>query len=105
MVPFLGEIDAISDTLVGLARMVELAGAVGSTGMNLYAVVENPEMAPMAITQYLFRGSSREPTDFSNMAGARLKMTDGDEKALGVIFKSKSSQLRRITSRCAKSST
>lgn len=52
MVPLLGEIDASSDTLVGLARMLELAGAVGNTGMDLYTVVENPEMAPMVIAQY-----------------------------------------------------
>lgn len=77
--PFLGELDAISDTLVGLSRMLELAGAVGNKGMDLYTVIENLEMALMVITRYLFRGGSREPTDFSNMAAARRKMADGDE--------------------------
>ncbi|KAF7137072.1 hypothetical protein CNMCM5793_006960 [Aspergillus hiratsukae] len=92
VVPFLGELDAISDSLIGLARMLELAGAVGNTGLDLYTVIEDPEMAPMVITQYLFRGGSREPSEFSDMAAARRKMTDDDEEALGAVFRSKSIQ-------------
>lgn len=66
LVPFLGELDAVSDMFVGLSRVISLIGDVGLGASAVYAIVEDPNMAPLIILETLLFSGMRSPDSFAS---------------------------------------
>lgn len=100
VVPFLGELDLVADAFVGLSRIITLLGdaAVGATA--IYAIVEDPKMAPLTIMETLLFSSMRNPDEFSSMGTARRGMSKDDIKILGSGIAGLDNQFQRIVAGC-----
>jgi hypothetical protein len=63
--------------------VIKLIGdaAVGAT--TIYAIVEDPKMAPLAIMETRLFSGMRNPDEFSVMGTARRGMSKEDIKSLG----------------------
>ncbi|KAL7661834.1 hypothetical protein ACMYSQ_001205 [Aspergillus niger] len=77
VVPFMGEFDAVADVFAGLSRIITLIGDAGAGATTVYAIVEDPKMAPLTILETLLLGGMRDPQEFSTMGAARRGMRAG----------------------------
>jgi hypothetical protein len=100
LVPFLGELDAVSDVFVGLSRVISLIGDVGLGASTVYAIVEDPNMAPLIILETLLFGGMRSPDSFSTMGKARRAMSKDDIKGLGSKFAALDEKFQSIVAKC-----
>ncbi|EHA18268.1 hypothetical protein ASPNIDRAFT_38130 [Aspergillus niger ATCC 1015] len=75
VVPFMGEFDAVADVFAGLSRIITLIGDAGAGATTVYAIVEDPKMAPLTILETLLLGGMRDPQEFSTMGAARRGMS------------------------------
>ncbi|PWY88966.1 hypothetical protein BO70DRAFT_393486 [Aspergillus heteromorphus CBS 117.55] len=100
IVPFLGEIDAISDTFAGLARILTLIGDVSTAAYTVYSIVEDPESAVALIFETLLLSGERTPDEFDDMATARRKLTDDEITSLGSVFKKTNTDIENLVEDC-----
>ncbi|TPR02302.1 alpha/beta hydrolase fold family protein [Aspergillus niger] len=89
VVPFMGEFDAVADVFAGLSRIITLIGDAGAGATTVYAIVEDPKMAPLTILETLLLGGMRDPQEFSTMGAARRGMRDDDFKMLASLLRPK----------------
>ncbi|GFF89260.1 hypothetical protein IFM53868_05776 [Aspergillus udagawae] len=101
VLPFVGELDYFTESMVVLGRMLRLATDVGLVGTTIYSVVEDPSLAPFTILTALM-GGARTPETFSTTAAARRKMTDEDIEALGPVFKNNNMNYQSVAGQCRK---
>ncbi|KAJ5160953.1 carbohydrate-binding module family 24 protein [Penicillium canariense] len=100
LVPFLGELDAISDVFVGLSRLISMTGDVGLGASTVYAIVENPNMSPLLILETLVFSGMRSPDSFVSMGKARRGMRKDDIKGLGSNFAALDEKFQNIVAKC-----
>jgi hypothetical protein len=100
VVPFLGELDAISDVFVGLSRVISLIGDAGLGASTLYAVVEDPKMAPLTILETLLFAGMSSPDKFSSMGKARRGTSRDDIKAFRPEFAALDEKFQNIVAKC-----
>ncbi|PYH96934.1 hypothetical protein BO71DRAFT_439197 [Aspergillus ellipticus CBS 707.79] len=98
VVPFLGEIRLISDSLEQLADMMSLIGDVGALGSTIYGVATDPDSAILDIFEIALMGSCRDPDEFEEAANARRGLTDDEISSLGSDWKSWSDDLSDVMS-------
>lgn len=102
VLPFLGELDVISDSLLGMSRIITMIGEAGMGAMTVYSAVEDPTMAPLTILETLLMYGMRNPGDFDQMGTARRGMTEDEIKSIGASFKERNDQFQTIVAKCAK---
>ncbi|KAL3259953.1 hypothetical protein ABHI18_004927, partial [Aspergillus niger] len=100
VVPFVGELDAVADVFAGLSRIITLIGDAGAGATTIYAIVEDPKMAPLAILETLLLGGMRDPQEFSTMGAARRGMSKDDIKGLGSEIEALDDQFQSIVAKC-----
>ncbi|PYH90291.1 hypothetical protein BO71DRAFT_487248 [Aspergillus ellipticus CBS 707.79] len=104
VVPFLGDVDAISDTFTGLARIITLVGDVSTAAYTVYSIVEDPDDAIATIFETLLLGGLRTPEEYESMTAARREMSGDAITALGSVFKEKNTQIEDMLMSCIKAS-
>ncbi|GKZ33830.1 hypothetical protein AbraIFM66950_003914 [Aspergillus brasiliensis] len=100
VVPFVGELEAVTDVFAGLSRIITLIGDVGAGATTVYAIVEDPKMAPLTILETLLLGGMRDPQEFSTMGAARRAMSKDDIKGLGSEIEALDDQFQSIVAKC-----
>ena len=100
IVPVLGEVTAAVAGMARLARLFAATGAVSALGMTIVDVVENPEMAPLAIAGLLFGGRIRTPKEFASAAALRRAMAQTARDGLGDVFSNNDKALTRLINVC-----
>ncbi|PTU19048.1 hypothetical protein P175DRAFT_0511437 [Aspergillus ochraceoroseus IBT 24754] len=100
LVPFLGELDAVADTLVGLARIIRMIGDAGVGATTIYNIVQDPKMVPLTIMETLLASGMRDQDSFSTMGAARRAMSKNDMAELGSEIKALDDQFQGIVSKC-----
>ncbi|GKZ69379.1 hypothetical protein AnigIFM50267_004574 [Aspergillus niger] len=100
VVPFVGELDAVADVFAGLSRIITLIGDAGAGATTVYAIVEDPKMAPLTILETLLLGGMRDPQEFSTMGAARRGMSRDDIKGLGSEIEALDDQFQSIVAKC-----
>ncbi|GFF70683.1 hypothetical protein IFM62136_07895 [Aspergillus lentulus] len=100
VLPFVGELDYFTESMIVLGRMLRLATDVG-LGTTIYSVVEDPSLAPFTILTALM-GCARTPETFETTVAARRKMTDEDIEALGPVFKNNNMNYQSVAGQCRK---
>ncbi|OJJ73124.1 hypothetical protein ASPBRDRAFT_173463 [Aspergillus brasiliensis CBS 101740] len=100
VVPFLGEIRLISDSLEQLADMMSLIGDAGALGSTIYGVATDPDSAILDIFEIALMGGDRTPEEFEEAANARRGLTDDEISSLGSDWKSWSDDLSDVRSVC-----
>ncbi|KAL4944052.1 hypothetical protein BDV06DRAFT_220629 [Aspergillus oleicola] len=101
-VPLVGEAVAVVTNMGRLARMIAMAGAGGTAGMALIDIINDPEMAPLAILRMLSGGRLRSAKDYRDAAKARRSMSAENLGKLGEVFKKNDDVLQYILMTCAK---
>ncbi|CAG8920185.1 unnamed protein product [Penicillium salamii] len=100
VVPFLGEADLVADAFVGLSRIITIIGDAGVAATTIYAVVEDPKMAPLTILETLLFTGMRNPEEFSAMGTARRAMSKDNLKSLGSGIAALDKQFQDIVAKC-----
>lgn len=100
VIPFLGELDAVSDIFVALSRIISIIGDVGLGASTIYAIVEDPSNAPLIIMETLLFGGMTSPEKFSSMGKARRDMSKDSIKGLGPKFVALDDKFQSIVSKC-----
>lgn len=102
IVPFLGEAAAVAAGLAQLARVIAIAGIAGNAALSIRDIVENPEMAPLAILDLLTAGRLKTPKDFLDASAFRRAMKGDDIKSLGETFAKQDEMVQKIVKACKK---
>ncbi len=100
IVPSLGEVTVAAAGLARLARLFAATGAVSAVGMTIVDVIENPDMAPLAIASLLFAGRIRSPTQYRDAVKVRQQMTQSVSDGLGNVFGTNNKALTNIIKVC-----
>ncbi|OJK04633.1 carbohydrate-binding module family 24 protein [Aspergillus aculeatus ATCC 16872] len=100
VVPFLGELEAVADVFAGLSRIITMIGDVGIGATTVYAIVDNPKMAPLTILETLLLGGMRDPNEFATMGSVRRAMTKDEIKSLGTEIEALDDQFQSIVAKC-----
>ncbi|PYH43499.1 glycoside hydrolase family 71 protein [Aspergillus saccharolyticus JOP 1030-1] len=90
VVPFLGELGAVSDTLADVAEIVAVVGDAALIGDSIYEIVEDPDNSVMTILSTLLL----------TMAAARRDISDETIEALGPVFREKNTQVENMVKDC-----
>ncbi|KAJ4376059.1 hypothetical protein N0V83_001340 [Neocucurbitaria cava] len=102
IVPFLGEAVAVAAGMLQLGRIIALAGLAANAGLTIKDVIDNPEMAPLAILELLTGGKLKSPKEFLSAANFRRAMKGDDIAALGETFVKQDAMIQKIVKACAK---
>jgi chitinase len=116
VVPFLRSIGAGLAGLTSLAKVIAYGGFVGSAGLSVAEAVDNPMMAPLAITGILLgaipggrgaaqgasQGGKLTSRDWGDLAKLRGAMSADVVKGLGKSFSKNDVTLQRIGKMCAR---
>lgn len=102
VLPFLGELDMIADSLLSISRIITMIGDAGIGAMTVYSVVEDPKMALLTILETLLMYGMRNLGDFNRMGTARRDMTKDDIKSISASFKERNDQFQTIVAKCVK---
>jgi chitinase len=100
IVPFLGDVAAIAAGLVQVARLIAIAGIAGNAALGIQDIVENPEMAPLAILGMLTGGRLKLPKEFKDAAAFRRAMTGNNIASLGESFAKQDGMIQKIVKTC-----
>lgn len=100
VVPFLGEAAAVAAGAMNVARIVALAGIAANGGLAIQDIIDNPEMAPLAIMGMLTGGRLRTPKDYSEAVKYRKAMNPTDFATLGERFAKQDSMIQDIVKAC-----
>ncbi|KAM7192236.1 hypothetical protein V8F20_008938 [Naviculisporaceae sp. PSN 640] len=92
LIPFVGAaIGGLGRAGAMMARMLMAVESIGSAGLGVYSLVENPEMAPVAILAMVLgglgAGGSRGATRYRELNIAKGKLTPDQKENLGAAFK------------------
>ncbi|EEP76245.1 conserved hypothetical protein [Uncinocarpus reesii 1704] len=102
-IPFAGEFLAVAAGLARLARLIRIAGEVGDAALTLKDIVENKELAPLAILDLLAGGKLRGPKSYRDAADVRRSMSAKDLSKMGDVFKMHDDLLQNIlTKSCSR---
>jgi GH18 family chitinase len=99
-VPALGQFGAAAAGLARLARVFAAVGGISGLGMTIVDIVENPEMAPLAIAGMLLGGKIKTPKEYGVAAGLRRGLADTVKNGMGDIFKKNDQSLTNIIRAC-----
>ncbi|KAI1872594.1 hypothetical protein JX265_005474 [Neoarthrinium moseri] len=111
VIPFAGSaLGATTGVLLKtLGRILLVVGDVGTVALALKDIVENPDLAPLAIMEMLVgfggggsKGIARSEEDFSTMAKIKKAMSDGDISNAGAIFKKNDDNIKALSAACGK---
>lgn len=102
LIPSIGEgLDALLST-ARIGRIFTLVSDVGSTGLSIYDVYQDPSSAPLAIFGALLAGfAARDADAMTTAAGFRRTLTaDSDVvKSMGDIVQSSLAKVEKVTAR------
>lgn len=101
IIPFLGQaVGSLGRAGAALARMLLAIDAAGNAGLSIYSIIEDPEMAPMAILGMLLGGlgggSSKQSTRYRALASSKGKMTKEAKDSMGASFKKNDPKIKSI---------
>ncbi|MCJ1314683.1 hypothetical protein MMC25_008365, partial [Agyrium rufum] len=99
-VPFFGPLADIATGVKFLSRVIALIGDVGNVGLTIVDVIDDPELAPIAILDLLMGGGSRTEEGFSTMADLRRAAKPEDLEKVGPVFKKNNDDLQSIVKAC-----
>jgi chitinase len=102
IIPFLGEVAAVAAGLTQVARLIAIAGIAGNTALGIQDIVENPEMAPLAILGMLTGGRLKSPKEFKEAASFRRAMSADNIAAMGANFAKQDAMIQKIVRSCAR---
>ncbi|RHZ46505.1 hypothetical protein CDV55_100582 [Aspergillus turcosus] len=102
VVPFLGEIDIISDAFADLARIMTLVGDVSVAGYTVYAIADHPDEVLPIIFETLLLAGQRTPDEFGTMAASRRKITDKTISSLGSVFEHQNTVIHNMVQDCVR---
>ncbi|KAK4118597.1 glycoside hydrolase family 18 protein [Parathielavia appendiculata] len=85
-VPAIGQVTAAAANLVRLARVFAAVGGVSGLGMTIVDIVENPEMAPLAIAGMMLGGRIKSPKEYGTAAGLRRGLDVNVKNGMGDVF-------------------
>ncbi|KAF2826309.1 glycoside hydrolase [Ophiobolus disseminans] len=102
IVPFLGEVAAIAAGLIQVARLIAIAGIAGNAALGIQDIVENPEMAPLAILGMLTGGRLKSPKEFTDAAAFRRAMSGENIASLGSNFAKQDAMIQKIVRSCSR---
>ncbi|KAI1874191.1 uncharacterized protein JN550_002770 [Neoarthrinium moseri] len=106
LIPFAGEAlgAAASVLLQTLGRVLFIVGELGAAALTIKDIVDNPDMAPLAILGMLAgfggKGIRRSPDDFAEMAKAKRLMNADDVSKAGDIFKKNNDKISNMVNTC-----
>ncbi|KAK5652624.1 hypothetical protein OQA88_10217 [Cercophora sp. LCS_1] len=104
LVPFVGAaIGGLGRVGAGLARMLMAVEAIGSGGLGVYSLVENPEMAPVAILAMVLGGlgsaGTRGAMRYRELRVAKGKLTADQKSKLGNSYKTHNPKVDTLTAK------
>lgn len=104
LIPFVGAaIGSLGRAGAMMARMLMAVEALGSSGLAVYELVENPELAPVAILTMLLGGlgaaGTRGAFRYRNLAIAKGKLSPDQKKKLGASFEKHNPKVETITAK------
>jgi chitinase len=94
------KVAAIAAGLVQVARLIAIAGIAGNAALGIQDIVENPEMAPLAILGMLTGGRLKSPKEFKDAAAFRRAMTGNNIASLGESFAKQDGMIQKIVKTC-----
>ncbi|RAK76374.1 glycoside hydrolase family 71 protein [Aspergillus fijiensis CBS 313.89] len=100
VVPFLGELDAVSDALADVAEIVAVVGDAAIVADSIYEIVEDPNNDVMTILSTLLLVGQRSADEYASMAAARRDISDETIEAFGPVFQEKNTQVENMVKDC-----
>lgn len=104
LIPFVGgALGALGRTGAALARFLSAVDAAGSAGLSVYEMVENPEMAPVAILGMILGGlGTPSGRTYRTVATSKRDMTPEMRANMGKSFREFNPKVESITSKMCK---
>lgn len=101
-VPFLGEIDVISESLAGLADIITMIGDTAMLADSLYEVVSaiSAKDAILGIFGVLLLGGVRSVEEFSDMANLRPGLSAEDIAKIGPDWEEADTEMNKLVDVC-----
>lgn len=104
IIPFVGGlVGGLGRVGAGIARFLTAIDIAGNAGLGIYSMVENPDMAPVAILGMIL-GSLGTPsgTLYKSLGKAKRDMTPEMKANMGKSFKDINPKIERITAALCK---
>ncbi|PWY68530.1 hypothetical protein BO94DRAFT_551031 [Aspergillus sclerotioniger CBS 115572] len=101
VVPFLGEVDAISDAFVDFSEIATIVGDTTILGDSIYEIAKDPKNSFMTILTTLLLVGQRPAEEYETMAAARRDISDETIETLGPVFREKNTQVENLVKDCA----
>ncbi|RAH87503.1 hypothetical protein BO86DRAFT_300109 [Aspergillus japonicus CBS 114.51] len=102
VVPFLGEIDVISESLAGLADIITMIGDTAMLADSIYEVVsaKSAKDAILGIFGVLLLGGVRSVEEFSDMANLRRGLSADDIAKIGPDWEEADTEMNKLVDVC-----
>ncbi|KAJ5889283.1 hypothetical protein N7504_010093 [Penicillium tannophilum] len=102
VVPFLGEIDVISESLEGLANIIRMVGDASLLTDSIYNIATSPDAQDiiMGIFGTLLLGGVRTAEEFSKMAELRRGLTAEDMSKIGSEWEDADTEMKKLVNAC-----
>ena len=101
VVPFLGEVDAISDAFVDFSEIATVVGDTTLLGDSIYEIAKDPKNSIMTILTTLLLVGQRSAEEYKTMATARRDIPDETIESFGPVFQEKNTQVENLVKDCA----
>ncbi|KAL7932039.1 glycoside hydrolase family 18 protein [Trichoderma chlorosporum] len=99
--PIVGEVVGSVAELADVAVIMDLIGAAGNAGMDIYTVVDDPHNAPLAIFDLILSPLAlADVASISKAANIRRGMKEEDVAKLGGDIKSRMDTIEKIKGKC-----
>lgn len=103
IVPAVGEVIGSVAEAADVAAIITTLGVAGNTAMDVYAIVDDPQSAPLAIFSLVMEPSAlASVAQISRAANLRRGMSDADVAKLGGKMAGRLATVRKVTGVCRK---
>ncbi|KAJ6133892.1 hypothetical protein N7523_000214 [Penicillium sp. IBT 18751x] len=102
VVPFLGEIDLISESLEGLANIIRMVGDASMLADSIYDIATSPDSGTVVMSFFgtLLPGGVRTIEDFNKMGSLRRSLTADDISKIGSEWEKSDTEVKNLISVC-----